>query len=293
MAVFNLPEDIFADGKSGRESLIFHHYTAPAGSFSGRSILNKNAVSLVISGEKTIQFAEKKVEVREGEFHFLSAGNCLVSMKPKDRIQFRSILIFFGNEILTDFFLKYDRNTLGSRAEPGHAGDPYIAFRKDAFIDTYIGTLLSLLRNGSLMSVEMRRLKFEELMLYLLEKHPRQIRSFRFLKDDASEDLTIRRVVEHNLTTRIGLEEIAFLCNVSLSTFKRRFAKLYGAPPNRWILQKRMEAARDMLLHGREKPSEVFHKVGYLNHSSFTQSFKQVFGITPKEFQSQRMDVRR
>jgi AraC-like DNA-binding protein len=40
-----------------------------------------------------------------------------------------------------------------------------------------------------------------------------------------------------------------------------------------------------LLLRGHEKPSDVYYKVGYENHSSFTQSFKQVYGVTPKEFQ--------
>ena len=87
----------------------------------------------------------------------------------------------------------------------------------------------------------------------------------------------------------ISLEELAFLCNVSLSTFKRRFVKIYGSAPNKWILQKRMELAKK-LLHHNEKPGEVFYKVGYENHSSFSQSFKQAFGITPKQFQMRQLN---
>jgi AraC family transcriptional regulator, exoenzyme S synthesis regulatory protein ExsA len=79
----------------------------------------------------------------------------------------------------------------------------------------------------------------------------------------------------------------------SLSTFKRRFLKLYGEPPNQWILKRRMEIARDLLACGPEGPGEICHKVGYRNHSSFTQAFKQVFGMTPKEFRMRRMDVPR
>jgi len=53
-----------------------------------------------------------------------------------------------------------------------------------------------------------------------------------------------------------------------------------------------MEIARDLLRHYDQKPSEVYYKVGYENHSSFTQSFRQAFGITPKEFQAQQMNVK-
>ena len=62
MKVFKLPDDITSsDNKSN--SIIFHNYSAPIGTFNGKSVLNKNAISLVISGEKTMYFAEKVVNM--------------------------------------------------------------------------------------------------------------------------------------------------------------------------------------------------------------------------------------
>ncbi|MEO7424733.1 MAG: AraC family transcriptional regulator, partial [Fibrobacteria bacterium] len=246
MRPFNLPEDIFADKKSQADELIFHAYAAPAGEFEGRSVLNKNAVSLVISGEKTIHFAEKKVDIKADEFHFLSSGNCLVSMRLSAKTRFRSILIFFSNATLSGFHAKY-RDRIAALAGASKADQPYLAFKKDAFINGFIASLEGMLGGGGGISPAMKKVKFEELMLYLLERHPQRFLSFQCSKSALPEDMAIRRAVENNLTTNIGLEEIAFLANVSLSTFKRRFAKIYGAPPNKWILQKRMETARDLL----------------------------------------------
>jgi AraC-like DNA-binding protein len=45
-----------------------------------------------------------------------------------------------------------------------------------------------------------------------------------------------------------------------------------------------MELATALLKTGGEKPSEIYFKVGYESHSSFTHSFKQVFGLTPTEY---------
>ena len=137
----------------------------------------------------------------------------------------------------------------------------------------------------------MKLLKFEELMLYLLEKYPSKVLSFQSTLSKDFDDLEIRRAVEANVTNPISLEELAFLCNVSLSTFKRRFQKIYGTSPSKWILQRKMEIACDLLQHYNEKPSEVYHKIGYENHSSFAQSFKETYGITPKEFQSRQLTV--
>src|ERR1700748_210669 len=128
-------------------------------------------------------------------------------------------------------------------------------------------------------------------MLHKLEKYPQKTLSFRASQNKDLDDLEIRKAVETNITNNISIEDLAFLCHTSVSTFKRRFTKIYNMPPSKWILQKRMEMAKNLLQHYNEKPGEVFYKVGYENHSSFTQTFKQVYGVTPKEFQSQQLNA--
>jgi AraC-like DNA-binding protein len=291
MKVHNLPQDIFENKRDADERLIFHNYSATVGSFKGKSILHKNAISLVISGEKTMHFANTTVYIKNDEFHFLSAGNCLASVTLSKKDMFRSILIFFDNSELTDFYLKHSKviDALKKRGKVKSAG--YVSFEKDKFIYNYIDSLLFLFQSAAKISSEMKRLKFEELMLYLLEKYPEKILSFQSSQSKDFDDLEIRKAVEANVTSTISLEELAFLCNVSLSTFKRRFQKIYGTSPSRWMLQRRMEIARNLLQGHHEKPSEVYRKIGYETHSSFAESFKQTFGVTPKEFQSRQLTV--
>ena len=291
MNIFKLPEDIFPGNKGAEENIIFHHYAAPAGSFHGRSILSKNAISLVISGEKTMHFAEKKVTVKDDEFHFLSSGNCLVSMKLNERIPFKSILIFFDNMTLSNFYLKYNRQIEKIRAGHKISTELYLAFKKDGFILNFIDSLKLLFQKKANISTEMKQLKFEELMLHLLEVYPEKILAFQPAAINEMGDFEIRKAVESNITNNISVEELAFLCNVSLSTFKRRFAKIFGTSPNKWILLKRMEIAKQLLQNNNEKPGNIFYKIGYENHSSFTKSFKQTFGLTPQDFQKKNLNV--
>ena len=292
MNIFNLPQDIFPD-RSKLDDIIFHNYAAETGSYKGKSILHKNAISLVISGEKTMHFADKMVNVNEDEFHFLSSGNCIVSMNLSGKKHFKSILIFFDDRILNDFYLKYNAQITKFKNNHKVGHELYIAFKKDAFVLNFIASLNLLFQSAIEISTEMKLLKFEELMLHLLEKYPAQLLSFQATKTKYSDDFKIRKAVETNITSNVSVEELAFLCNVSLSGFKRHFVRMYGTSPSKWLLQKRMEIAKELLQHHNEKPSEVYHKVGYENHSSFTKSFKQSFGITPKQFQLEQLDVQR
>lgn len=291
MTVHNLPQDIFANRKDAEDDLIFHNYAATVGSFRGRSILHKNAISLVVSGEKTMHFANTIVHVNDREFHFLSAGNCLASVNLSKKEIFRSILIFFDSKVLSNFYLKHSKSIDLIKKKFKTKSEGYVSFQKDKFIYHYIDSLLLLFESETRISPEMKSLKFEELLLYLLEKYPQKVLSFQSSNVKDFNDLEIRKAVEANVAQPIDLEELAFLCNVSLSTFKRRFQKIYGTSPSKWMLQRKMEIAKNLLIYHQEKPSDVYRKVGYENHSSFAQSFKQTYGVTPREFQSRQLTV--
>lgn len=105
---------------------------------------------------------------------------------------------------------------------------------------------------GQSLSPEMKSLKFSELMLYLQDKHSAALHAFQATQKRGPGDVAIRTVVEANITNNLTIEELAFLCNLSVSTFKRRFAEVYGASPNKWLLKQRMEIAARLLHHHYE-----------------------------------------
>ena len=301
MDIIHLPQDISPEGGSGSESIWFHEYAAPMDTFKGKGILQKNAISLVISGEKTMHFAEETVHARDTELHFLSAGNCVVTMNLAVKTPFRSVVVFFDTPVWTDFFIKYAGRVdkmrgaaalgrSGSAASPASVASvaaraSYLSFPKDPFVRNFIDSVRLLLQSKEQFSNEMRLLKLEELWLYLLEKYPTRLLSFQPDAQQHEDDLIIRKVVETNIPNSIGIADLAFLCHMSMSTFKRRFVRLYGKSPNEWFLQERMKLAKKLLQDHRAKPSQVYDKVGYESHSSFSQAFRKTFGKTPSEFQ--------
>lgn len=242
-----------------------------------------NAISLVISGEKTMHFANQTVKIKDGEFHFLSAGNCVVTMELPKTKPLESILIFFTHESLADFYIKYDKKIKSLRnATPTHT-EAYIAFKKDTFILHVIESLRSRLKQGVSISPEMKQIKFEEILLYLLETAPKKILSFQSSVPKHTAEVMLRKTVETNFTNKVSVEDLAFLCNMSMSTFKRKFAQVYQTSPRKWLLQKRMELAKNLMERYHERPSEIYFKIGYENHSSFSHAYKQYFGKAPKD----------
>ncbi|KEO75436.1 helix-turn-helix transcriptional regulator [Anditalea andensis] len=250
-------------------------------------VLSCNFINFLERGEKVLHYANKATVVKDSHFAILSSNNCLMTEKLSVDKEYRSTLFFFNNVHLTSFFIKYDSLIKGVSLQQEKHEEPFLVFIKDEFIVNYIVSLKIIQKKSSLISTQILQLKFEELMLHLLEKYPQQILSFKTRTQEGYSDVEIRKAVEKNITNNLTLSELAFLCHTSVSTFKRKFVKLYGINPSQYILQRKMEIAASLLLQN-ENPSEVFHKVGYESHSSFSQSFKQVYGISPKQFQQKK-----
>jgi len=284
MKTYNLPQDLTPANVQETGPIIIRPYKSQHNTIRNRIILHKNMINLLISGKKTIIHAEGTTTVHDGELLVLSCGNCLTTEVLPVNELFSSIIIYFDNELLIDFLNKHEYLVKQDK-EPRR---PFLTFKQDAFISNYVTSLNLLLQLPSPLLPEFKKLKLEELLLYLLERDPSKLYSLLIVAEN-DEDLQLRKAVESNIGNPVTVEELAFLCNCSLSTFKRRFKSIYNLPPQKWLLEQKMQLAADLLKHPQEKPGIVYQKVGYENHSSFTQSFKKQYGMTPREYQERNL----
>jgi AraC-like DNA-binding protein len=266
----------------GGVSILRHRTNKPA--VRAKIMLQQNLFTFLLDGEKTVRFAGTQVAVKPHQFILLTAGNCLMSEKlAAATAAYHSILFFFDGRLLSDFFNRHSLFTGQQTKQPGQP--PFLLFEKDAFLVHFTHSLDSLLAADAPIHQDLQKIKLEELFLYLALQYPGQLQQLRNRSVEANEELVIRQAVTSNINSNITVEELAFLCNMSPSTFKRRFARMYGSSPNKWLLEKRMETAAAMLRQGNRKASELYDELGYENLSSFIQSFKRVYGVTPKQYQ--------
>jgi len=281
-------QELQTDRKQDSDVFSIYSYVSNKQAQRNKILLQQNFINFLEKGEKVVYYANKATTITNAQFAILSSDNCLMTEKLSVDNEYRSTMFFFDNAALTGFFIKYATVINGISPQVEKFEEPFLVFEKDEFIRNYILSLKIIQQKSSFISTQMLQLKFEELMLHLLEKYPKAVLSFQTRKQEEYSDIKIKKAVKQNITTNLTLEELGFLCHTSVSTFKRRFLKLYNVTPRQYFLQRKMEIATSLLLQN-ENPSEVFYKVGYENHSSFSQSFKQVYGISPKQFQQQKM----
>ncbi len=143
----------------------------------------------------------------------------------------------------------------------------------------YIDSLLPYLDHGSRISGELLKTKIKEAVLIFLDANPG-------LKDvlfDFSEPgkIDLRAYMEEHYQYNGDLRHFAYLTGRSLSTFKRDFEKIYGVPPGKWLLRKRLEDAYYLLREKKVKPTDVYLEVGFKDYSHFFLAFKRLYGTAP------------
>jgi AraC family transcriptional regulator len=96
-------------------------------------------------------------------------------------------------------------------------------------------------------------------------------------------------MLKANLDGQIALSQVARECKLSVSHFVRAFKQAVGEPPYRWLLQQRIEAAKELLLHSDLPMVEIALKCGFADQACFIRAFRKLLDTTPGEWRRTRM----
>jgi len=89
---------------------------------------------------------------------------------------------------------------------------------------------------------------------------------------------------EHFLHGKIVIADLADLCRISESYLKKLFHKKFGVPPTRYIIQRKIHYACDLLQAERYTITQVAEACGYSNVYFFSRQFKEYMGVSPTIF---------
>lgn len=93
--------------------------------------------------------------------------------------------------------------------------------------------------------------------------------------------------IHSHLDRPLHLAELADVSGISQYYFCRLFKQSMGVTPYQYVLQQRMEKAKELLQQRKHTIAEVAGLVGCADQSRFTKHFKNHIGITPGLFLQQ------
>ena len=96
-----------------------------------------------------------------------------------------------------------------------------------------------------------------------------------------------REYIEQNCHRAFDLDRLARLCCMSLTNFRREWARVYRCSPMQYRDELRLTHAKECLLSGYYSVAEVAAACGFEDASYFVRFFKKHTGMTPGAFKMQ------
>lgn len=256
---------------------IFLSYFDKNDSHYSHSIPN-HALVYVYSGELVINDNGNEILINPGECVFVRRDHRTTMHKRSlEDVQYKGVTLTFKRSMLREYFNQLNKNNIPKQVEV--PDDHVIKIKKRPDLVSLFESLTPYFEAGIEPTEQIIRLKLQEGIHALLATNKY---FFPMLFDFTSPwKIDILDFLNENYMYELSLEEIASYTGRSLSTFKREFAQISNITPQKWIINKRLQAAYEKLQDKNNKASDIYLEVGFKNLSHFYTAFKKQFGYTP------------
>ncbi|MBX2827681.1 MAG: AraC family transcriptional regulator [Flavobacteriaceae bacterium] len=274
------PKFNILEGKSGKVIEYFHQLDSVKD-----ILLNIEQLFFlyVIEGVVKLQSPEGVFFVTEGNSAIVNKGPYVMSESLSGlNSKFKAYIVFLSEEVLEEFYLNVPPSQPSISSQPKKV----LLLEQATFLKPFVGSISMIFNEYSKSEgyKDLIDIKSRELLHYL-SLNDFQGKVHHMLKPVVDEEAhQMRQVVSKNYLTNLSLEEWAFLCHMSVSTFKRKFKDLYGATPARWIKDQRLEYAERLLNNGKYKIHQVAKKSGFENPATFRKQFQKKYGVLPNQY---------
>ncbi len=92
--------------------------------------------------------------------------------------------------------------------------------------------------------------------------------------------------INDNYSSRLYIDSLAEMCNLSTTHFRRTFLSVMGYTPHYFINKLRIDNACELLLSTSNNIISISEAVGFFSVSSFNRCFMQMLGVTPKFYRN-------
>ena len=154
----------------------------------------------------------------------------------------------------------------------------------DRLLANYKESISILLDNPELADEKMIHTKLKEFILLMSKSQgaPSQLDFLSALFKPL--DIEFKSTIQHNLYADLSLDELARLCHLSTSSFKRKFTETFKSSPRKYISQKKIEKAAVLLKKEGSRVSDIAYDVGFDSLATFNRNFTSFYGKSPTEY---------
>ena len=247
--------------------------------YSDEQFVPYHVLAFQFSGETHIQHQNGRLILKKNQIILAQKNQLAKSLKIPATDKIYKII----SVILTDTALKQYARDNSIHENKKYTGEKNLLLKPDTLLKSYFKSLLPYAELSEKISKKLATIKTYEAIELLLQLKP-TLKSFLF---DFSEPykIDLENFMLQNYHYNVPIEHFAKLTGRSLAAFKRDFSLIFQSPPRKWLQEKRLAEAYQLIRQKKQKPTEIYLEVGFENLSHFYSSFKQKFGVTPASIQ--------
>jgi AraC-like DNA-binding protein len=154
----------------------------------------------------------------------------------------------------------------------------------DGLLNNFKESVNMLLDNPELADETLIKTKLKEFVLLVskTQNAPSQIDFLSAMfKKNSSE---FSKTIANNLYSNLTIEELAHLCGMSISTFKRTFKEVFNNSPKKYITKMKLKKASKLLASKNLRISDIAYDCGFETISTFNRAFKSQYGKSPSDY---------
>jgi len=252
------------------------------------------AIKYVVEGVERYRLNNKNYPIETGKY-LLTNDTCEGSVEIEGNRNVKGICININPQMIAEVLASKIRpDTADTDSELGQYFTS-IHFLENQYSDTqtHLGHLLRAL-TAKVYTAEVDAENISTELFYAISEKIiedqipvfRQLQAIPSLKSATKKDLYRRlhrgkEFIDNSFTIPLSIETIAQEACMSEYHFFRLFKSVFGLSPNQYLIQKRLEHSRNILLQDRYSVSTAAIESGFSDIHSFSKAFKKHFGISP------------
>jgi len=115
----------------------------------------------------------------------------------------------------------------------------------------------------------------------------RNYASVKFEESQARSSLTLQQrkrvadYVDSHLHEPLGHEQLAAVVGLGMWSFTRRFRESFGCTAHHYLVERRVDRARQLLLHSKTPVKDIASACGFADQAHMTRVFRERLNATP------------
>lgn len=266
-------QKIFVDG----HCCIIYKHTKTA-DLDNHRLLAAHALTIVIKGGLLVHDDEGlPIQVNRGQMVLLPKGLYAITDLIPDGEAFEAYVLFFDDSVIKQL-------SLTQPVSPqAYANPKPTKFRQNKNLTDYLSAF-SKLYEAVQAPPELCKLKLIETLHYILQLEEGKAFEQALIQLSVKPKKELSHFMELHFDKPLDVEQYATLAGMSVATFRRKFHLHFHTSPKKWLIQRRLQKAQQILKENELPVNQVALASGYSDIPHFIKSFERHFNISPKKF---------